>query len=97
MSASEQSQELLQGSVIMLRTSLGARSLMSDDVQDLSFKDTLVKLKQQFHQLSRDEVVQYLDASAGNYHTAFALIQQCLGEDLHEQVRRLVCNHCHAS
>ncbi|KAL0028987.1 hypothetical protein WJX77_009941 [Trebouxia sp. C0004] len=57
----------------------------SQNVQDLSSKDTLVKLKQQFHQLSSDEVLQYLDASAGNYHTAFALIQQCLGEDLDEQ------------
>ena len=66
-------------------------------MQDLSFTDTLVKLKQQFHQLSRDEVLQYLDASAGNYHTAFALIQQCLGEDFDEQVRCFVCNHCHAS
>ncbi len=70
---------------------------MSDDVQDLSFKDTLVKLKQQFQQLSNDEVLQYLDASAGNYHTAFALIQQCLGEDLDEQVKCCLCNHCHAS
>lgn len=70
---------------------------MSDDVQDASFKHTLVKLKQQFHQLSSDEVLQYLDASAGNYHTAFALIQQCLGEDLDEQVRRFVCHHWHAS
>ncbi|DBA67926.1 TPA: hypothetical protein ACH3X2_014129 [Trebouxia sp. C0005] len=57
----------------------------SETVQDASFKHTLVKLKQQFHQLSSDEVLQYLDASAGNYHTAFALIQQCLGEDLDEQ------------
>ncbi len=81
----------------MLRTSVGAPSLMRDDVQDLSFNDTLIKLKQRFHQLSNDEVLQYLDASAGNYHTAFALIQQCLGEDLDEQVTCFVCNHCHAS
>ncbi|KAL0049212.1 hypothetical protein WJX82_008907 [Trebouxia sp. C0006] len=57
----------------------------SQSEQDLSFTDTLVKLEQQFHQLSSNEVLQYLTATAGNYHTAFALIQQCLGEDLAEQ------------
>ncbi len=70
---------------------------MSDDVQDPSFTDTLVKLKQQFHQLSSNEVLQYLTATAGNYHTAFALIQQCLGQDLDEQVTCFDCNLCHAS
>ena len=81
----------------MLQISVGVCSLMSDDVQDLSFTDTLVKLEQQFHQLSSNEVLQYLTATAGNYHTAFALIQQCLGQDLDERVRCFVCNHCHAS
>ena len=48
--SAEQSRELLQGLVIMLQISVGVCSLMSDDVQDLSFTDTLVKLEQQFHQ-----------------------------------------------
>ncbi len=70
---------------------------MSDDVQDLSFDDALVKLKQQFYQVSSNEVWHYLKASDGNYHTALALLQQSLGEDLDLQVRQSVCNHCHAS